>query len=81
MTCVVFTDMIDACDPAGVQNEKRLAHEKAEQEAEEKQKHRAAMEKERKKRNKLFLKKTKRGQPVMKHRIDKVLEKLQAEQG
>ena len=66
---------------AGVQDEKRLKREKAEQEAEERQRHRAAMEKERKKRNKLFLKKTRRGQPMMKHRIDKVLEKLQAEQG
>lgn len=58
--------------------QKKVAALKAKEEAERQKKlHKA--EKHRKKRREAFLKKTRKGQPVMKHRIDNLLSKLQAE--
>lgn len=48
-------------------------------ENEEKQKKLQRSELGRKKQRELYFKKTKRGQPVMKHRIDTLLGKLQSE--
>ena len=61
-----------------VQNAKKAESRKREAEARDRQKKVAAVEKQRKKQKGLYLKKTKRGQPVMKHRIDKILGQLQA---
>ena len=62
-----------------MQETKRKEKAKSAKEMEEKQKQVLMAEKGRKKQRELFLKKTKRGQPVMKHRIDRLLSKLQAE--
>jgi len=61
-----------------VQSAKRAEGEKRAAQAKERQKKVAIVEKQRKKQKGLYLKRTKRGQPVMKHRIDKILGQLQA---
>jgi hypothetical protein len=61
-----------------VQSAKRVESEKRAAQAKERQNKVAKVEKQRKKQKGLYLKKTKRGQPVMKHRIDKILGQLQA---
>jgi len=62
---------------AAEKSAKRKEGEKAAAAARERQKKVAVVEKQRKKQKGLFLKRTKRGQPVMKHRIDKILGQLQ----
>lgn len=58
-------------------DQKKLEILRAKQEVDARQKRIAEVEQRRKLERKTHLKKTKRGQPVMKHRIDKLLQQLQ----
>lgn len=61
------------------QDKQQAEREKRQQEMEMRQERISEKERQRKKEREAYLKKTKRGQPVMKHRVDKMLAKLQAE--
>ena len=62
-----------------MQDKKQAERDKAHKEAEDRRRRIVETEKQRSKQKEKFLKRTKSGQPVMKHRVDKLLSKLQAE--